>query len=107
MIDGKNSFDQPVKNYRRTHDNIRKIAIGQRADYTTGCLLLYVYFQNYYKVIAIDSIKQQAVDADPKAIHQINFTGNIDREGNTTIFFVIEEANETILDFPQGTVRVL
>ena len=51
--------------------------------------------------------KQQAVDAGPKAIQQINFTGNLDRAGNTTIFFIIEEAKETILYFLQGTVREL
>ena len=58
-------------------------------------------------MIAIDLIKQQALDADPKAIQQINFTGNLDRAGNTTIFFIFEETKETILDFSQGTVKVL
>ena len=58
-------------------------------------------------MIAIDLSKQQALDADPKAIQQINFIENLDREGNTTIFFIIEEVKETILDFSQGTVKVL
>ena len=58
-------------------------------------------------MIAIDLSKQQALDSDPKAIQQINFTGNIDRTGNTTIFFFNEEAKETILDFSKETVRVL
>ena len=58
-------------------------------------------------MIAINLSKQQALDADPKAIHQINFIENLDREGNTTIFFIIEEVKETILDFSQGTVKVL
>ena len=44
MIDGKNFFDQPVKSDTRTYDNIRKIAVGQGDDYTTGCLLDYNYF---------------------------------------------------------------
>ena len=57
--------------------------------------------------MAIDLSKQQALDADPNAIRQINFTGNLDRAGNTTILFIIEEAKKTILDFSQGTVRVL
>ena len=52
-------------------------------------------------MIAIDLYKQQALDADPKAIQQINFTANLDLAGNTTIFFIIEEAKETILDFSQ------
>ena len=51
--------------------------------------------------------KQQSLDADPTAIQQINFTANLDRAGNTTIFFIIEEAKETIFEFSQGTVKVL
>ena len=106
MIDGQNFSDQPVKNNLITYDNIRKIATGQGDDYATGCLLDYNYFDNYYKMIAIDLSEQQALYADPKAIEQINFTANLDRQGNTT-FFIIEEAKETILDFSQGTVKVL
>ena len=58
-------------------------------------------------MIAIDLSKQQSVDADPRSIQHINFTANLDRRRNTTIFFVIEEAKESILDFSQGTVKVL
>ena len=59
-------------------------------------------------MIAIDLSKQEALDADPKAIKQISFTGNLARNpvANTTVFFVIEEAKETVLDFSQGTVKV-
>ena len=53
MTDGGNFFDQPVKNNLRTYDNIQKIATSQRDDYTTGYLLDYPYFKNYYKMIAI------------------------------------------------------
>ena len=59
MINGKNVFDQPVKNDKVTYKNIIKIAIGQRDDYTTACLLDYTYFKKYYKMIAIDLSKQQ------------------------------------------------
>ena len=52
-------------------------------------------------MIAIDLSKQQALDADPKAIQQINLTGNLDVAGNTTIVFIIEEAKETILYLSQ------
>ena len=55
----------------------------------------------------IDLSKQQPLDADPKPIQQIIFTENLYQEGFTTIFFITEEAKETILDFSQGTVRVL
>ena len=68
VINGENFFDQPIKNNKVTYDNIRKIATGQRDDYTTGCLLDYPYFSNTYKMIAIDLSKQQALDADPRAI---------------------------------------
>ena len=103
----KKLSDEPVKQNKATYENIRKIATGQGDDYTTGCLLDYTYFKKYYKMIAIDLSKQQALDADPKAIQQINFTANLDRAGNTTMFFIIEEAKETVLDFSQGTVKVL
>ena len=86
---------------------LKKIATGQRDDYTTGCSLYYSYFKDHYKMIAIDLTKQQGLDADPRATQQINFTANLDREGNTTMFFITEEAKETVLDFSQGTVKVL
>ena len=89
------------------HENIRKLATGQEDDYTTGCLLDYSYFKDHYKMIAIDLSKQQALDEDPRAIQQINFTANLDRDWNTATFFIIEEAKETVLDFSQGTVKVL
>ena len=56
---------------------------------------------------AIYLSKQQVLDADPGAIQQINSTANLDRTGNATMFFSIEEAKETVLDFSQGTVKVL
>ena len=107
MIDGKNFFHEPVKNDKVTYENIRKIATGQGDDYKTGCLLGYTYFKKYYKTIAIDLSKQQALDADPKAIQQINFTANLDRAGNTRSYFILEEAKETVFEFWQGTVKVL
>ena len=58
-------------------------------------------------MIAIDLSKQQELDADPRAIQQINFTANLDRDGNTTMFFIIEEVKKTIFEFSQGTVKVL
>ena len=107
MINGENIFDQPIKNNKVTCENIRKIGTGQRDDYTTGCLLDYSYFADTYKMIAVDLSKQKALDADPRAIQQINFTENLDIAGNTRVYFILEEAKETILDFPQGTVKVL
>ena len=68
MTDGKNFFNQPIKNDKTTHENIRKIATGQGDDYTTVCLSDYTYFKNYYNMIAVDLSKQQALEADPRAL---------------------------------------
>ena len=104
MNDGQNFFDQPISNNLITYDSTQKIATGQGDDYTTGCLLDYSYFKSYYRMIAIDLSRQQAFDADPKAIQQISFTGNLERQA--TIFLIIEGNKETVLDFSQGTVKV-
>ena len=60
-----------------------------------------------YKIIPVDLSKQQALHVDPRANQQIHFTANLDRAGNTRIYFILEEAKETKLDFSQGTVKVL
>ena len=106
-IDGRNFLDQPFKYDIKSYENIRKIVTGQGDDYTTGYLLDYNYFKNHYKMIAIDLSKQQELDADLKAIQQINFTGNLSGNNNRLIFFIIEETNETNLDFSQRTVKAL
>ena len=106
MTNGKNIFDHKVKTDLKTYENIRMISKDQGDDYKTGCLLDYPYFKNYLKMVAMDLCKHQALDADPKAVQQITFTENLEYLGNRTMFFIIEEAKETILDFSQGTVRV-
>ena len=73
----------------KTYENIGKIATGQGDDYTTGCLLDYSYFEDHYKMIITDLSKEEALNADRRAIQQINFTANLDREENTTMFFMI------------------
>ena len=92
MLNGENLFGQPIKNNKVTYENIKNVATGQGDDYTTACLLDYPYFKDSYKMIAIDLSKQQALDADPIAIKQVNFTANLDRAGNTRIHFILEEA---------------
>ena len=69
------------------------IVLGQGDDYASGCLL--------------DLSKQQALNADPRAIQQINFTATLDRANNTRIFFILGKAKETVLDFSQGNLKVL
>ena len=75
-----------MNNDTKTYEN-RKMTTGQGDDYTTGCLLDYRYFKENYKMMAIDLSKHQALNADPRAIQQINFTTNLDRVGNTIISF--------------------
>ena len=90
-----------------TYGNIRKVSTDQGDDYITGCLLDYNYFKSYHKVIAIALSKQQALDANPKVIQQLDFTGNLDRAKDATMLFIIEETKEKVLDFSQGTVKVI
>ena len=101
MIDGRNIFNQLVKNNLVTYQNIRKVATDQGDGYTAGCLLDYNYLSNYYKMIAVDLSKQQALDADQKAIQQINFTGNLNWgenvNNNTIMFFIIGEAKDLMV----------
>ena len=70
-------------------------------------LARFIYFKKYYKMIAVDLSKQQDLDADPKAIQQINFTANFERAGNTRLYFILKEAKKTIFEFSQGIVKVL
>ena len=58
-------------------------------------------------MIAVDLSRQQALDADPRAIQQIKFTANLHRAGNTRVYFILEDAKDTKLNFGQGTVKVL
>ena len=87
----KNFFEQPIKNDLIIYSNIRKITTGQDDDYTTGCLQNYTFLKNCYKMIAIDLSKQQALDADPKAIQQLRFIANLNQAGNTTMFFIFDK----------------
>ena len=98
------SFDRPTKNDLKTYDNIRNVATGQGDNSKTGCLLDYQYFKKYFKLIAIDLSKQQKLDANPNAMQQIDFTGNLTRGGGAKMYFIIEEAKETVLDCSNGTV---
>ena len=77
LIDGRNSSDQPINDQIKKYDEIRKIATGKGDNYTTGCLLDYQYFKDYYQLIAVDLSKQKELDADPRAIQQIEFYGKL------------------------------
>ena len=58
-------------------------------------------------MMAVDLSKQQALDPDPKAIQQINFTANLDKAERTRFYFILEQTKETVFEFSQGTVKVL
>ena len=74
---------------------MKKIKTGPEDDYTIGCLLDYLYFENYYKMISIDLSKQQELDPDPKAIQQINFTVNLEKQ----IFLLLKKQKKPFLIF--------
>ena len=103
MINGQDFFDYSVKIYLGNNDS--KNCNYQGDDYTAVCLLVHPNFKKHCKMIAVELSKQQTVYADWKAIQQIIFTGIIDQEG--TMFFIIEETKEIILELSKGTVRVL
>ena len=71
------------------------------------CWIILMFIKKHYKMKAIDLSKQQVLEAGPKATQQIDFTGNQDQPEYTTMFFIIEEAKNTIWDFSQGIVREL
>ena len=73
LIDSRNFYDQPTNNQIKKYDEIRKIATGKGDDYTTGCLLVYQYFKDHYQLIVVHLSKEKELDADPRAIQQIEF----------------------------------
>ena len=92
LIDGKSFFDMPIKNGEETYKQI--IEMGRNNGYTTGNLLDYEYFSNYYKLIAIELSKQiELENHDLK--QQINFIGKLKRDEGATMFFIIEKSEET------------
>ena len=105
MTDWQNFFDQPIRHNLIIYYNIQKIATGQGDDYKTVFLIDYNYFKNYCKMTAIDLSKQEALDADQKAIQPINFTGNI--ENQSAILFIIEEDKKSFRFFTRNCKSIL
>ena len=104
IIDGRNFYDNPIESDIEKYRELKKVMIGKGEDYTTGSLLNFNYFKKHYKLVAVDLSKQKELDADPRAIQQIEFKYMLGT--NSTIYWVLEESNKTILEFYKGTVKV-
>ena len=104
-IDVRNFYDQAINGSFKQYDEIQKISIGQGNDYTTGCLLDFVYFKEKYRLIAADLSKQKALDADLRAIQQIIFTDKT--SGDVIIYYILEKSKETISEFSKGQTKLL
>ena len=89
----------------KQYDEIRNIATGQADDYATGCLLDYQYFKVHYNSVATDLSEQKELEADSRAIQQIEFYEMLKTKSQVCI--VLEKSKETTLQFPKGTAKVL
>ena len=98
IIDGRNFYDNPIESDIEKYTELKKITIGKKS------LLDYDYFKKNYKLVAVDLSKQKELDADPRAIQQIEFQYML--ETNSAIYWVLEKSKETILEFYKGTVKV-
>ena len=110
----KNFYDQPIDSDIKQYEEIRKLITGQGEDYTTGCLLDYDYIRNHYMLIAVDLKRQKELNADPKAIQQIAFVGQLKKLNNANnnpesmfILTILEKNKETRLKFSKGSVTLL
>ena len=104
LIDGRNFYDQPINDQIKKYDEIRKVATRKGDDYTTGCLLDYQYFKDHYQLIVVDLSKQKELDADLRAVQQIEFYGMLKTNSQVS---VLEKSKETVLEFYKGTAKVL
>ena len=86
-IDGRNFYDQPINDWIKQYDEVRKVSTGQGDDYTTDCLL------ENYRLIAADLSKQKSLDADSRAIQLFIFTGRVN--GGAMIYYILEQSKET------------
>ena len=105
LTDGRNFYDQPINDSIRKYDEIRKIATGKGDYYATGCLLDCNYFKKNYQLIAVDLSKQRDLDANPRAIQQIEFIGMLKTRSN--VFTILEKSKETKLELYNGTAKVM
>ena len=89
IINGRNFYDNPIEHDIEKYKELKKVMIGKGEDYTTGSLLDFNYFDRHYKLVAVDLIKQKELDADPRAIQQIEFKYML--QTDSTIYWVLEK----------------
>ena len=121
IINGKNFYDQPIDSDMKGYEEIRKLTTGQW-QWWILCYWIFVrlwLYKNHYRLIAVDLSRQKELDADPKAIQQIEFVRQLEKlddndnakdAGNSqSMFFstILEKIKETRLTFSQGSVKVL
>ena len=104
IIDGRYFYDNNINSDVEKYTELKKVMIGKGDDYTTGSLLDYDYFKKNYQLVAIDLSKRKELDADPRAIQQIQFKCKFDVE--SMIYIILENSKETILEFYKGTAKV-
>ena len=104
IIDGRNFYDNPIESDIEKYRELKKVMIGKGDYYITGSLFDFNYFDKHYKLVAVDLTKQKELDADPRAIQEIEFKYMLGT--NSTIYWVLEKSKETILEFYKGIVKV-
>ena len=104
IIDGRNFYDNLIESDIEKYRELKKVMIGKGENYTTGSSFDLNYFNKHYKLVAVDLSKQKELDADPRAIQQIEFKYMLGT--NSTIYWVLEKSKEIILEFYKGTVKV-
>ena len=114
ILNGENFYDQTIGSEIKLYEEIRKLTTEQAEVYTTGCSLDFEYIKKHYRLIAIDLTRQKELDADPKAIQQIEFVGLLKNPDNEIVanesmsaFKILEKIKETRLNFFRGSVTVL
>ena len=115
IINGKILYDQPIDSDIKRYEEIGKLTTGQSEDYTTGCLLDYEHIKNYYRLIAVDLSERKELDADPKAIQQIEFAEKLKKKLNNNnnnaesmfALTMLEKIKEVRLRFSHRTVTLL
>ena len=93
-----------IKNVEETYEQV--IEMGRNNDQTTGNLLDYEYFSKHYKLIATDLGKQIELE-NPDLKQEISFKGRLGRDEGVTMFFIIENSEETTLEFSQNATTVV